>query len=105
MIKLETNYENEARNVTFYFRTQDDCDKFIYVFKDHWCHVRWKDPVIISDREIINLSDYDRKSLDEDPKERAESDLSWGFNLARYYNDNVLTSDEQSFINNLIKDI
>ena len=66
MIKLETSYND--RDV-FYFRTLDDCNKFLYVFENHWCNVKWKPPVEVSDNII--LSRYQRDALDRDPKDRA----------------------------------
>lgn len=103
MIKLEIDYDSYYNKPVFYFRTRDDCNKFLNVFKDHWCNIRWKDPVEIPYN--TKLSSYDEKTLDEDPKKRAESNLSWGFNLARYYGDDKLKPSQQAFIDKMMKEL
>ena len=100
MIKLETNYQNSD---AFYFRTLDDCNKFLYVFKDHWCNVKWKSPVEVSDN--ISLSRFQRYALDKDPKDRAQSNLSWGFNLARRHDDDKLNREQQIYLNRLMEEL
>lgn len=90
MIKLESDYDIPS---VFYFRTLDDCRKFLYVFKDHWCNVKWKTPVEVPDD--IKLPEARRDLLDMDPKKRAEANLSWGFNHARLHGDGGLTSEQQ----------
>jgi hypothetical protein len=90
MIKLETNYTPSS---VFYFRTLDDCRKFLYVFKDHWCNVKWKPPVEVPDG--TSISSTQRAQIGVDPKKRAEANLSWGFNYARLHGDDGLTPRQQ----------
>lgn len=69
---------------TFYFHTMQDCNDFLCVFKNHWCNVPWEKP-----REVPNdfpIGKSQRKSMDEPPKKRAESNLSWGFSLVKRLN-------------------
>lgn len=69
---------------TFYFHTIQDCNDFLYVFKDHWCNVPWEKP-----REVPNdflIGENQRKSMDKPSKERAESNLLWGFSLVKRLN-------------------
>lgn len=74
MIKLESNFKY-GYNITRYFKTIEDCNKYLYVFKDHWCNVPWKDPE--------EITGFDAKASVEainDPIEIANGDLGWGFN-------------------------
>ena len=80
MVKLET-VRNEERSEIFYFHTMEDCNKFLYTFRDHWCNVPWKEPIEVPDDYPISARD--QEVMDEDPKERAERDLSWGFSLVK----------------------
>lgn len=93
MVKLETDLE--TRNETMYFKTMEDCKEYLYVFKDHWCNLPFKDPVEIQDSTIID-SKY-RNYLDIPPKQRAESDLQWGFNLVNFLGIGV-TKEQKEFL-------
>lgn len=85
----------------FYFYTLADVNAFLYVFKDHWCNISWEGPEEIS----INEVPKDRiMKMKKNPKERAESNLSWGFNLAKMCGKDI--NDEQiAFIGNFINNI
>ena len=80
MIKLEAQCTTFGG--IFYFHDMEDCDDFMYVFKDHWCNVPWKQPVEIPDDTCID--DYDINDMNKPAKERAEDNLSWGFNLVKH---------------------
>jgi len=69
---------------TFYFHTMQDCNDFLYVFKDHWCNVPWEKPREVSDD--FPISRIQRESMDKPPKKRAGSSLSWGFSLVKRLN-------------------
>ena len=79
MIKLET--KRVPFGGAFYFYNMADCEAFMYVFKDHWCNVPWRAPVEVPD--WTDITDSQRKAMDKNPKQRAESNLSWGFSLCR----------------------
>lgn len=79
MVKLEA--KDTQFGGIFYFHNMEDCNEFLYVFKDHWCNVSWEDPLVIPDDS--NISQEDGKEMDVSPKKRAEENLSWGFNLVR----------------------
>lgn len=81
----------------------NDCEKFIYVFKDHWCNIEWENPAKVPDN--LKISDYERKALDKDPVERAESNLSYGFNLVRYCGKDKLIKEQSLFIKEIIKEL
>lgn len=98
MIKLESNFNNSF-DATFYFKTMKECEEFLYVFKDHWCNVPWKKPVEVSDD--IKISEYKRNDLNNSPKERAESNLSWGFSNCRFHNIGI-NNTQSAFVNNFI---
>ena len=87
-----------GEKVSFYFKDKRDADAFVYVFKDHWCHVDFEGRYQI-------VSDYDKhiEFMNQDPIKRAESNLSWGFNFARSHGDDELTIDERSFIRQIHK--
>lgn len=82
MVKLEVDGRGHPTfSSGIYFHTMEDCRKFIHVFKDHWCNIPWKDPVEADN--FPEMTRYHRESMDKDPVKRAESDLNWGFSLAR----------------------
>lgn len=99
MVKLQSG---EDSRVVFYFKNINDCNKFLYVFKDHWCNVRWESP--IEKPEFLEMTDRQREELDEDPKERAEDNLMWGFCIEKDRNIR-LNSSQLSFIDNFIKQV
>ena len=77
----------------FYFKTKEDADKFLYVFKDHWCHVDF-----VGEYRDVILSELEREQMEKDPTTRAEDNLSWGFHFADYYNDGGLREEEKAFV-------
>lgn len=97
MIKLEAN--NAITGGAFYFYNIDDCRKFMYVFKDHWCNVPWKEPVEISDSTYIDSNA--RRYMSVPPKKRAEDNLSWGFNLVKRLGIN-LNNEQNDFVNSMM---
>lgn len=99
MIKLETDYENE--NTVKYFNTLQECEEYLYVFKDHWCNVKWKEPIKVSDISNSNEKEYMKKS----PKERAEADLSWGFSMMKLKGGEELNKDQSVFLDDFLKTI
>lgn len=103
MIKLGVKTERSNSKYVFYFHNMDDCNKFKYVFKNHWCNIKWEKPVEIPND--TKISEYDRKVMDKDPEERAESDLSWGFSLEKYEEWDKRTSSQNAFINSFINQL
>ena len=81
---------DEDKHSKKYFLSKEDFDKYAYVFKDHWCHIHFheQDFEEITDDEII-------KQAKRDPKERAESELSWGF---ANENNHGFTPEEAAFL-------
>ena len=98
MVKLETNFNDYRNESTFYFRTMDQCSKFLNVFKDHWCNIPWKKPVEISDN--TRIPDYALSRLDIDPEQIAISNLSWGFGMTKYYNID-LSKDQKAIVKSM----
>ena len=78
MIKLTAN--DDCQHAEFYFWNIRDCNKFKYVFANHWCIVIWNEVEQIPDSELANLSEFHRNSMDKDPEERGRNALDWGFN-------------------------
>lgn len=75
MVKLESNFKEDKiciRNIKMCFESMEDCNKFLYVFRDHWCNVPWTKPV-----EVDKVPDG--YSLVKDPIKEAEGNLNWGF--------------------------
>lgn len=105
MIKLEVkNLKYSYRDShVFYFKNIDDCNEFKQVFKDHWCNIRWEEPVEIHDN--TKISDGERKQMNRNPKERAESDLSWGFSLEKGEGWDKLNSHQNTFVNRIVEQI
>lgn len=99
MIKLETKCKNHIDHAVFYFHTLEECNIFKYTFRDHWCNIKWEKPIEISNN--THISEYQRKSMDKDPKKRAEDNLSWGFNRSENSNSG-LTREQNNFIQNMI---
>ena len=101
MIKLTS--KNKLHNVSFYFNDMKDCNKFLYVFKNHWCNVKWENPVEISNNTPI--PDYYRRYLGK-PEELAEDNLKWGFNS---FNDDYTTNNDNitprqlAFVRNMVE--
>ncbi len=84
-----------------YFRNEEDANAYLYVFKDHWCNLKWSLPVVVRDSRVP--SKY-TKYIDMDPKERAEADLSWGFAIIE--NKNIgLTSEQKRFVEKAVTDL
>lgn len=96
--------ELKAKDLTFggifYFHTMQDCNDFLYVFKDHWCNVPWENPKEVSDD--FKISESQRKSMDKPPKERAESNLSWGFSLVKRLGID-LTESQNLFVKGMVE--
>ena len=97
---MSTSYPHKA---TFYFKNIEDCNKFLYVFKDHFCNVPWETPKEIPDNSI-KLSENEKRTLDKDPVKRAQDNLSWGFSLCSYYKIGV-SSDQLSFVHSLMEKV
>lgn len=99
VVVLKTIKKNfGGKHVYFYFRTDEAAEKFIYVFKNHWCHVAFD-----KYNDEVELSNYWEEHIDDDPEKIADENLSWGFNFARDNGDDDLTSEENAFIDNFIK--
>lgn len=98
---VELKVKSTTCNTKFYFHTMDDCEKFLYVFNDHWCNVPWERPVTVSDS--TELSEYEKSAINENPKLRAERNLSWGWNLARELNTDAPNEQQRQFLNNIIE--
>lgn len=96
MVKLEPKTELNLFASAFYFHTMSDCQAFLHVFKDHWCNVPWKAPVEATD--FPEASVYDREVMDKDPRQRADSNLSWGFNLVQSHGIDD-TNKQKAFVN------
>ena len=86
MIKLTS--KNKLHNISFYFNNIEDCNKFLYVFKNHWCNVKWEKPEEIPNNTYIK--DYHKRYLGR-PEELAENNLKWGFNS---FNDDYTTNND-----------
>ena len=93
MVRLRNKPKSEQ--ATFYFKTMDECIKFMYVFKDHWCGIEWEEPK----EGEFELDTFDNMDINRSPEERAISNLSWGFNLVK---SNKLTQDQRKFIDNMV---
>lgn len=101
MIKLVAKAKHSYRKEhVFYFHNMDDCNTFKEVFRDYWCKIQWDKPVEIPNDTKIEYSE--RKAMDKDPKERAESNLSWGFSLEKGEGWDKRTSSQNTFINSFI---
>ena len=98
MIKLESNFKY-GYNITRYFKTIEDCNKYLYVFKDHWCNVPWKEPEEI-DRFDIKAATV----LVNDPIKIANGDLGWGFNTCDLNNIGE-TKEQREFVSNIAKEV
>lgn len=81
-----------------YFRNEEDANAYLYVFKDHWCNLKWSLPVVVRDSRVP--SKY-TKYIDMDPKERAEADLSWGFAIMER-NNMMLSSEQKNLVEELV---
>lgn len=84
----------------FYFKDHQDAKVFLDVFKDHWCHVDFDET-----EEDIDDNDKRLDYINDDPKKRAESNLSWGFAFEKMYGDDKLTKYEESWIENFMKEV
>lgn len=98
MVKLEA--KDTTFGGIFYFHNMEDCEEFLYVFKDHWCNVPWKEPILISDNEYV-CNDY-KRYMDISPKKRAEDSLSWGVSIVNYHRIN-LNEEQNNFIKSFIE--
>ena len=99
MILLDVQEQYDWQHSKFYFRTMTECEIFMNVFRNHFCNVPWNTPKIIPDTS--ELSEYDLKYLNRDPKIRAESNLSWGFSLVKFNNID-LNEQQMNFINDFM---
>ena len=99
MIQLSTDTKL-SRNTSFYFNNIEDCKQFLEVFEDHWCNVPWATPKVVKESEVPNNK---LLYINDNPKIRAEQNLSWGFGLVSYL-DRDLTPGQRAFIDNMIKD-
>ena len=92
---------NKLNNITRYFTTWEEYLDYIYVFKDHWCNVAWTKPVEVDAKEVPYL--VVKYMETKNAKQRAEADLSWGFN-ATWSNkkDGDLNAEQQAYVNFLV---
>lgn len=95
MVKLTST--NKVHNESFYFKNDEDCDKFVYVFEDHWCNVKWN-------RETIPDLPFIDQNIHEDPVKRAEDNLKWGFNSSFIdERDKQPTSEQREILHSLMR--
>lgn len=97
MVKLQSK---DDPSTSFYFENMKQCKKFIHVFEDHWCNIRWNSP-IESDR-FSEMDSEDWSSLYESPKKRAEDNLCWGFALEKFLN-RGFNNAQKEFVANMNK--
>lgn len=97
-IKLTSNFDTSFHNVPFYFDNIDDCNEFLYVFKDHMCNVPWNKPEQVDSKSISSTK------IIQNPKQSAERNLSWGFNACRFTSISE-TEEQLNSIRNIIKSI
>ena len=88
------------RHVRFYFTSKENADKFLYVFKDHFCNVDFH-----GFYEDTELCGYWKEHINDDPKEIAERNLNWGFAFARDYGDDKLTDTQSEMLEEIMKKI
>ena len=69
---------NDWQKAKWYFRSIEEMNKFIGVFKNHGCNINWKHDLI--DDVFEDLDDYDLEEMDKDPIKRAKSEMDWVFN-------------------------
>lgn len=98
MIKLEA--ADTTFGGVFYFHNMKDCEDFMYVFEDHFCNVPWKQPVEMPDTTPIRFEE--KKDMNKPPRERAESNLSWGFNLTHRLGIG-LTDEQNDFVKSVME--
>lgn len=102
MIKLESS--NKIMNESFYFETIEDCERFKYVFENHWTGVKWKKPVEVSeddvpDDELEYIKKYDT------PEAMAKDNLSWAFNSSFIDGEGDLIKEQNLFVSKMIENI
>lgn len=104
MVKLAVKDTRYKRESVFYFKTMKECDEFLYVFRDHMCNVPWEKPIVAP--EFPEMTDGQRRYMlsDKTPKEKAESNLFWGFNLVDHLGIGIDKEQEQ-FIANMLSRI
>lgn len=104
MIKLTAN--DDWQHAEFYFWNIRDCNKFKYVFANHWCNVDWNKVEQIPDSELSNLSEFHRNSMDEDPEERGRKALDWGFNsYMKQHSERSVTPAQAEFVDKMVESI
>lgn len=102
VIYLESNFNNDMINIGIYFKNMEDCNKYLHVFKDHWCNVPWKKPI---EKDVNDLSPFEKSKMDkfliQDPIKSAEDNLSWGFHNCDYAFIG-LADDQKSTVQSLV---
>lgn len=101
MIKLES--ANKIKNEAFYFETIEDCERFKYVFKDHWTGVKWKKPVNI-EIKYIPYEEIKWFNKYKTPEEYAEANLSWAFN-SLFVEEPKLSKEQDLFVQTMVNRI
>ena len=98
LIKLTSS--NKLDNVSFYFKTIQECEDFKKVFRDHWTHVKWEKPEEVDEHSVPS---HKKEYINRPPKERAESNLSWGFN-STFTNEaqKEITEAEEAFVSAMV---
>lgn len=96
--------KDDWQKAEWYFRDAFDCKEFMATFRDHWCNIVWN-PVEIVDTDKLTADQ--RSSMEEDPKKRAENDLSWGFNsyMKQHEECNKLTEPQTDFVSKMVDKI
>lgn len=93
--------KDDWQRAEWYFKNLADCEEFKAVFRDHWCNIVWN-PVEIVDTNKLTADQ--KRSMEKDPKERAQDDLKWGFNsYTRQHEEcNKLTKSQARFVSQMV---
>lgn len=85
----------------FFFANNIDAEKFISVFKDHWCNISWNGPDYIEEKHVPS---FKKHFIILDPITRAEKNLDWGFSLTKRIGIG-LTSEQEKVLEGVMKGI
>ncbi len=99
MVKLQATDDPSA---VWYFSKMKDCKKFLEVFENHWCNVRWNNPIEADSFPEMDSDDW--RDLYKKPKKRAKDELEWGFSLEKYMG-MQRSKEQEDFVRKMVENL
>ena len=101
MLVYKLEAKNDWQKAKWYFKSMDELNQFVNVFKDHGCDIDWNHRLV--NDAIEPIDDWDLRDMNKNPVKRAEANLNWAFNS--YIPDNKQCDITNSIVEAIMKHI